>query len=416
MEENSYSKKKQITLIIICALAYTFSYLGRFSYNANINLFISEYNITKADAGLVTSLFFFSYGIGQIINAFICKYYNKRFIIFSVLLISSVINLLVFVGLPFSFIKYLWFINGLCLSILWPTLILTLSENLDKSLLKPSILVMSITVPIGTLIIYGFSALFVSFNAYKTTFLFSTIMLLIVAFIWVILYKRSSRSEKLDTETFKEELSSEDDKPYKSTLKYIVLLLVTLSIFAILDNLLKDGIQTWVPTILKESYGVEDSISILLTLVLPLFSIFGATIAILLNKKIKDYAYLILTFFAFICGLIFIVTKIFNLPNYILLLVCFVLIELFLHATNNVITSMAPLLLRRRINSGFTAGFLNGMCYVGSVISSFGIGALADRIGNWEKVFMILFLISLISLVTGIVYTIIKMIIIKKSK
>ena len=416
MEETNYSKKKQITLIIICALVYAISYLGRFSYNANINLFISEYNISKSEAGLVTSFFFFGYGIGQFINAFICKYYNKRIVIFSVLIISSIINFLVFIGIPFQVIKFLWLINGLNLSILWPTLILTLSENLDKKFLKPAILVMSSTIPIGILIIYGLSALFASINSFTTTFIISTIFLIITSFIWFILYKISVRDKKLDASTFKEEMSSNDENSYRSSLKYIILLMVSLSLIAILDNLFKDGIQTWIPTIIKESYGVDDSISILLSLTLPLFAFFGAYLAVLLNKKIKDYIYLCSIFFIVISGLLLLSTYLFDLPSYAFSIISFMIIELLLYAVNNVITSMAPLLLRRRINSGFLAGFLNGMCNIGSMISSYGIGALADNYGEWKNVFMILFLISLLSIIIGIIYFIIKNIIIHKEK
>lgn len=416
MENVTYPKKKQITLIILCALAYITAYLGRYSYSSNINLFISEYNITKAEAGLVTSFFFFSYGAGQIINGLLSKYYNKRYIITTALIISSIVNLLVFIGVPFNALKFLWLINGLAQSMLWSSLILLLSENLDKKYLRLSILIMSVTVPIGTFLIYGSSALFVSLNNYKLTFIVSSVIMAIMAIIWVLLYKKNIRSEKLSEITFKEELSATDDNSYKSSKRYIILLFISLSIIAILDNLLKDGIQTWVPTILKESYGINDSISILLTLILPLFSVFGATLAVFLNKRIKDFIYLSVLFFALTSLLIFLVTKTFNLSTYILLLIYFVLIELFLHAVNNIITSMAPLLLRRRINSGFTAGFLNGMCYIGSVISSYGIGALADKMGNWKDVFMILFIISLVSLIVGIVYFIIKRIIINKEK
>ena len=46
--------------------------------------------------------------------------------------------------------------------------------------------------------------------------------------------------------------------------------------------------------------------------------------------------------------------------------------------------------MKRELNSGFVAGILNGFCYLGSTISSYGLGAVADNSG-WHSVFVILF-------------------------
>lgn len=63
---------------------------------------------------------------------------------------------------------------------------------------------------------------------------------------------------------------------------------------------------------------------------------------------------------------------------------------LCMHGVNNIVTSMAPMYLRDKVNSGMTAGVLNGFCYVGSTISSYGLGAVADSRG-WSGVIGLLF-------------------------
>ena len=68
---------------------------------------------------------------------------------------------------------------------------------------------------------------------------------------------------------------------------------------------------------------------------------------------------------------------------------CFGAIALWMHAINNVATSMAPLYLRKRINPGLTSGLMNGACYLGSALSSYGLGAVADNFG-WMSVFYLL--------------------------
>ena len=90
--------------------------------------------------------------------------------------------------------------------------------------------------------------------------------------------------------------------------------------------------------------------------------------------------------------------------------VSFGLISLFTHGANGVITGMAPLYMRDKIgNSGMLAGVLNGCCYVGSTISSYGLGVIADNF-DWSGVFALLLAVSCVPVVVTGVMTIVKMI------
>ena len=62
------TKKRNILFILLCFLVYTSSYLLKLSYNANIVCFEDEFRITHAEAGVVTTFFFFSYGSVQILH------------------------------------------------------------------------------------------------------------------------------------------------------------------------------------------------------------------------------------------------------------------------------------------------------------------------------------------------------------
>ena len=76
---------------------------------------------------------------------------------------------------------------------------------------------------------------------------------------------------------------------------------------------------------------------------------------------------------------------------------------------------MAPLYLRDKIgNSGMLAGVLNGCCYVGSTISSYGLGLVADNSG-WNGVFILLLVVSCIPVVVTGIMTVVKIIRNKKS-
>lgn len=56
-------------------------------------------------------------------------------------------------------------------------------------------------------------------------------------------------------------------------------------VLAAIVNLIKDGLNTWVPEILKTSFGYGNSLSLTLTLVLPLLGMGGSALALWLHKK-----------------------------------------------------------------------------------------------------------------------------------
>ena len=68
---------------------------------------------------------------------------------------------------------------------------------------------------------------------------------------------------------------------------------------------------------------------------------------------------------------------------------------------------MVPLNLKEQgANSGLLAGLLNGCCYLGSTISSYGLGAVADNFG-WRAVFVFLLTVGGAVTAIGAVYSIV---------
>lgn len=402
-DENAKSNKKQMVLIILCWISYIFAYLGRYGFSANINLIISDYGVTKSQVGLVTSLFFFAYGVGQIVNGILSKRYNKRVIIPIALILSAIFNICIFAGIPFEYIKYLWLLNGFSQSILWPTLIEILSKNTNQKKLKTAIIFMSTTTPLGTFFVYGMSAVLVSFNVYKYIFLIATISMISMGILWFFSYNKY----KSETEMAKEstDVSQETQPVQKNKITSMLMIFITtMCIFAIFDNLIKDGLTTWVPTILKDLYNLPDNLSILLTILLPVLGTFGALLAIAINKTIKNYSLLTVLFYAISLILLSSSFLVINSKfSWIALIILFGLTVLNMHAINNVVTSMVPLFMREKINSGLLAGILNGFCYVGSTISSYGLAKIVETSNSWNTMFYSLIGGAILCIIVGMI-------------
>ena len=234
----------------------------------NINLIIDSFSATKSQTGLISTMFFISYGAGQIINGLLCKFYPKKYVLSIAMVVSAGLNLAIFFGASFESMKWLWLVNGFSQSFLWSSLVLVMSECLDKKALKKAIFVMSTTATVGTLLTYGFSALFSMTRNYKYSFALGGFLMIIITIIWFFTYDSLYEKRQVETEVVEKESCkiNRAEKSAKESVQFIVIIsMIFLGIFAVANNLVKDGLQTWVPTVLKEEFGFSDGISLSLT-------------------------------------------------------------------------------------------------------------------------------------------------------
>ncbi|MBQ3866599.1 MAG: MFS transporter [Clostridia bacterium] len=394
MERTLSAQKK---LIFLCWLLYASAYAGRYSYASNVNLIMEQYGVTRADAGLVTSAFFFAYGIGQIIHGFLCRYYHRRYVLPVVMFLSAAVNFTFFLGLPFFLMKYLWALNGIVQATLWTSLMRVLGTSIEDGLRPRAVLVMGTTTASGTFVSYFASFLFVRFLNYRFSFLFAAVLMVAAGLTWLLSYRELGDPAEFKARPVKKAEAA--DAPRKKLSRATALLLPVICAFAVLSNLIKDGLQQWVPNVLKEAFALPDDFSILLTLALPMLAMLGATIAVWLQKRVPNFLAMETIFF-FCTALVVGGILLFLQRAFVPALICFGLTALLQAAINNVNTGMVPIFLNHEADSGMLAGIINACCYLGSTISSYGLGALADAQG-WNWVFRFLFFLTLIPVVTG---------------
>ena len=373
------------------------------------------YGIDKANAGLVSTFFFFAYGVGQVVHGICCKRYHVRWMVFAALLASAAANIVVGVCKNFEVVKYVWLINGFSLSILWPTLIRFLSETLSTNHMKKASITMGTTVAVGTMIVYALSALLASLHVdFKMVFYIASAIFIVVAIVWAGLsphLENKAKAEMDDAESVGQNTESaqpQETSQAQGLAKSLILLCaITLGIYGVATNLVKDGLTEWVPTILKEQYRLDDSMSIILTLSLPIVAIFGNALAVKMHKKIPDFAFQCAFNFLLAGCIIAGVIVGLALNQFVLTLVGFAAVSLLASSCNSVITSVFPLFMKGKINSGRMAGLLNGCCYVGSTLTTYGLGWLADHFG-WYPVFWVLFGVCAFVCVIACIYALLK--------
>ena len=428
--QNTIQNKKRMSasmkLILLCWLIYAFSYVGKVNFSANKIQIMRNFLIDTDLAGLPGSCFFFAYGIGQIVNGIFCKKYNLKWMISGSLIVSAIANVVVALTPNFSIIPIVWLINGIAMSILWPSLIRLITESLPKSLMTKATLIMGTTVATGTCVTYGLSALLAKITpSHKYIFFIAAGILVTIAIIWMLASTpciKAAKKEEAAEESAEAIVvaGSEETARSKAPAKNIIMLTICmLALYGVATNLIKDGLTNWMPTILERQYGLPDSLSILLALALPIVSIFSNFLTVYLHKRCPDYIYQNALVFGtsgiLVLGIIAGLGLQNSAASLIITLAGFTLVTFIVYSSNTLITSLYPMKMKGKINSGLIAGVLNGFCYVGSTISDFGLGFVAKS-GGWTAVFWTIFGICGVVCAAAIVYACIKRAMTAKNK
>ena len=399
------SEKKQNKLIYIMALMYTSVYLAKLNYGALTVEIISEMGCTKSAAGMVGSFFFFSYGVGQVVNGFLAKYMNEKYFMTAALFGSACCNVAMCFAPSVGVMKYIWLLNGIVMSPLWCNVVKVQGKYISDKMLPKSLAFTGLTTPIGTAINYGVCALVVLWFDWRVSFWIAAGVMTFMAILWYFTLDDIEKSAKFSEVENKPEVKAEVVTEAKPKAKLGRTLLIGLAIMfaaGMFTQYVREGLNAWVPNILYDVYHLPPTLSIALTLLLPLLSSFSNFSLIILERKCKDFLLLSLLFVGIASVSMAVLIACYSLNNAVITLVCFIIVSMCCAAIANITTNHIPLYYRDKFDTGSMAGIGQGMCYIGSTLSTYTLGLVADK-GGWYNVFLVLGAVIIFSCVMCLV-------------
>ena len=246
---------------------------------------------------------------------------------------------------------------------------------------------MSTTTAAGTFLSYGISALNVAVASWQLTFYAAGAIIAVSAVLWLFgigfVQKNLSRIETVQVVAVAER---------KYSGRSHIPALIFVAIFAVACGFVRDGVTSWMPTLLKDTYSLPTFAAILLTLILPLISITGAYLSKFLHKSISNYIFLTGIFFVVSCGIFSVLFGIYD-KTLVVTVIMFALVACLMAAINNIVDSSVPFKFRTIGNSGFYAGLIDTFCYVGSTVSTYLLGWVSKGYG-WGNVILLLIAVS----------------------
>ncbi len=366
----------------LCVGVYFVSYITRINYAAVISAFVVSEHISKATASIAVTGLFITYGFGQLISGYLGDRLKPKHIILGGLLVTSLMNILMPLNTNTIYMTAIWCINGFAQAMLWPPMVKILTNYLNGPDYTKACVKVSWGSSFGTIAIYLLASLFIAVSGWRTIFYFSAAIGILGAIVWVIFMKK--------IECYAETNGVEEgDIPLAKTeghLQFnrtVVFILTLMMLGIILQGILRDGITTWMPSYIIETFHLGTSVAILTSVILPIFSIISFQVATIIYAR---YFHNELT----CAGVIFAVgavsafiLAIFSGSNAGVSVFFSMIITGCMNGVNIILVCMVPKRFEKYGNISTISGVLNFATYIGSALSTYGFAILSEHLG-WQ--------------------------------
>lgn len=369
-------------LFVACWAAYCASYLGRINYTAALTAIVADGVFSKSHAGFIGTVYFFCYGAGQIFSGILGDRVSPYKMVGTGLVGTVCANILMpLCSGSYIVMSVVWGLNGIVQSMLWTPILYIISNILPEEQRRRACLYIAASFPVGSLLSYVISAGAIKFASWHFAFF---IPAGIIACIFVFWCLAAGKTSKILGRGERKPLPVQDNKGAKVSLGklFIVSGAAVICVGILVQGMLKDGVTSWVPTLIKEKYNVSASFSVLLSAVLPIINLSGAWFATKLYEgsfKLNETA---AAAFCFALTLIPL-TGILFVGHYpiALCVIFFALFTTLITAINHLVITLIPVRFAKYGCASTVGGIFNSCTYIGSAISTYGFGAVSEKFG-----------------------------------
>lgn len=375
------------SLFCLCWLVYFTSYIGRLDYSSAMTVMIQEGVLTASKAGAVGMAYFFAYAVGQLVNGLLGDRIHPGRMIFAGIGASGIFNALMGIHSSFLYLLLIWCLNGYVQSMIWPPIIRLFSQLLEeKKKVKYCVDIIS-TQALGTLASYLLSALVIGIWGWKAVFFTAAAILLAAAMVWREGFGRIENYVEVHGVPDQEETACRQGERENGTKSFKAVIissgLLAILVPVIVHGILKDGVTAWVPTYISQTFGTPPSMAILVTTVLPVVNLTGAYGARYLFERLHRNELRTAFVFFGTAFLSLVLLWRFGTRSMVFTVALLSVITSSMMAVNTLFINLLPLRFEMYGRVSAVSGIFNSAAYLGTAISTFTIGIMAEALG-WQ--------------------------------
>ena len=378
--------------------AYMASYLTRLNFGAIIVELADSTGFSRSALSIALTAAFFTYGAGQLLSGWIGDRMQPKTVVLIGLLVTSVINLVIPFCTGITLIVVLWGMNGLAQAFMWPPLVRLNAYLFESDEYSRSSVRISWGSSGGTILLYLVSPLIITVLNWKFVFWIAGFIGLIMSFVWQVMCCRIEPEH--DGKRASAASSGPAEKMPLGAPFVLMLLMIMLAI--ICQGVLRDGVATWMPSLISDSYHLSNQISILTGVMMPIFGIGCMLLSALINRRLVKNP-ITLSSILFALGTVSaLALYLFNGASPVVSVLFSALLNACAHGTNLMLIVMIPPVFKKRGNVSLMSGVLNSSTYIGSSISIYGIAYISEKAG-WSSALLMWVLLAALGTVLCIV-------------
>ncbi|MBC8596542.1 MFS transporter [Qingrenia yutianensis] len=384
--EKITDKKQVLSASLLFMFLYLISYVTRINYGAVISEICAAENMQKSLVSLALTMSAVTYGTGQLISGFLGDRLNPKRLIFGGLLLTAATNLIIPVCTSPYQMAAVWAVNGFAQAFMWPPLVKIMATLFTSEDYKKACVIVTWGSSFGTIAVYALSPVCISLFGWRGVFVVSAFFAVLMSVIWM----KKCRFENGSTHFVTNKITETNEK---FGVKYLVLMgLIMLAI--VLQGILRDGVTTWMPSYISETFNLDRRAAILTGVILPVFSIGAIQLtSVIYRKFIKSELMLasVVFFAGFISALLLFSVNGKSAPFSILFSA---VLTACMYGVNIVMTCMVPPYFAKYGNISFMSGLLNFCTYIGSAASGAGLALFSEKFG-WSATIVLWAVIAL---------------------
>lgn len=404
LEESFHYWRKRVFATLW--ITYGAFYLCRVNLSIALPGIMKEFGYSKTDVGLIGSILFVTYAIGQFINGQLGDKFGARKLITLGIVVSAILNLIFGFSKTFLVMAVVWGLNGYFQSMGHPPSVKTLANWFPtRSRGKISGLYAS-SFQVGNVVTWLFTGYLCSRLGWRSAFWIPSILFLICG---IQFYKNCRNSpedvglppieeyerrkqlsipneaEQIGKETF----NRDEHLGFRFTLKQTIgnpkLWRVGLSYLFL--GLVTFGFIYWVPTYILEVQRIGIASAAAKAVLFPLAGAAGAlTAGWVTDKFFASRRTPMIVVMAFLSGIFILIYPRIPAGNNLLNLLCLSIIGFMAFGAHTTMVTAIPMDYGTRKAASSATGFIDAFGYIGATISGVGAGWLVDNYG-WNSVF-----------------------------
>ncbi len=383
---NKLKENRQINaLALLLAVTYMISYITRINFGAVVSEMAEVTGFSKSMLSMSLTGSFITYGTGQILCGVLGDRISPKKMITIGLTMTICMNCLIpLCQNPWQMLA-VWCVNGFAQAFMWPPIVRMMTALLEADDYKRTVAKVSWGSSVGTILIYLLSPVVIMTVGWKGVFFGAAALGALMLVVWNWKAQDIQPAGKKAVQT----------APKGSAKILFTPLVLCVMIPIVLQGMLRDGITTWMPSFISESFHLGNEISILTGVLLPVFSIgcFQFTTWIY-RKKITNP--LTCSAVLFSAGAVAALALYFccqsSAAGSVLLSAT---LTGCMHGVNLLLICMVPQCFEKYGNISTVSGVLNACTYIGSALSTYGIAALSEVIG-WRNTIFIWFCVTVV--------------------